>query len=318
VIVAGLPPRALARLTGQADAAGEHHGDPAQRLRPGWVDDPSRSGGQWAQAIEALREQGFLIRTGEAETPVQIPRLAADVAALRARHGGRAATIMHRRRDAAVVVHGTTRVATVLAGLLAAAGVGRVSVAGEGDVRLHQAAPGGINVADEGRRFVQAAMQAVLRAAPDCDTRALSYDGDADLVAVVGHGPVDPQLREALHRRDLAHLCLDVYAARAVVGPLVVPGWFSCLHCADRHRLDRDPAWSLLAVQLESPRRHPEPADVALGTFAAGLAAMQCLAYLDGELPATIEATLELCPPDWRVRRRSWPAHPDCDCGAGR
>jgi hypothetical protein len=99
---------------------------------------------------------------------------------------------------------------------------------------------------------------------------------------------------------------------------LVVPGLTSCLRCADLHRLDRDPAWSALAVQLCTPPATGAASPVALATVLAGVAAAQALAYLDGEQPAVIDGTLEQHLPDWRIRRRSWPAHPECDCiGAG-
>jgi hypothetical protein len=41
---------------------------------------------------------------------------------------------------------------------------------------------------------------------------------------------------------------------------------------------------------------------------------MQVLAFLDGEEPASIEGSLELHMPDWRLRRRTRPLHPDCNC----
>jgi hypothetical protein len=43
---------------------------------------------------------------------------------------------------------------------------------------------------------------------------------------------------------------------------------------------------------------------------------LQALSFLDGEDPATIDGTLELYLPAWQVRRRSWPAHPNCPCGS--
>jgi hypothetical protein len=43
---------------------------------------------------------------------------------------------------------------------------------------------------------------------------------------------------------------------------------------------------------------------------------VQALAFLAGDDPPTIEGTLEVRLPDWRIRRRSWAPHPDCDCGA--
>jgi hypothetical protein len=71
-------------------------------------------------------------------------------------------------------------------------------------------------------------------------------------------------------------------------------------------------------VQLAVPRRHGPASDVALATIIAGLAATQALAYLDGNDPATVNGTIEMHLPDWRLRRRSWPRHPDCGCGSGR
>ena len=66
------------------------------------------------------------------------------------------------------------------------------------------------------------------------------------------------------------------------------------------------------------PRRHGPASDVAVATVVAGVAALQALAFLDGGEPAVLDGTLELRLPDWRLRRRSWPVHPDCDCSAPR
>jgi hypothetical protein len=32
--------------------------------------------------------------------------------------------------------------------------------------------------------------------------------------------------------------------------------------------------------------------------------------------PATVNGTLEVVLPDWQWRRRTWPPHPACSCGA--
>ena len=99
-----------------------------------------------------------------------------------------------------------------------------------------------------------------------------------------------------------------------VVGPLVLPGLTSCLGCADLHRLDRDPAWNALAVQLSVRPRTPATGDAALAAVLAGLAVLEALAFLDGGQPATIEGSLEIHAADRRIRRRTWPLHPDCAC----
>ncbi len=243
------------------------------------------------------------------------PRLAADLAALTARHGQGAAERLNARRHCAVAIHGNGRVAAHVAALLAAAGIGRVHLVDADDVRLYQAMPGGVGPADEGRRFVAAASAAVRRAAPDADTTPLPIGERPDLVVLAVDVPIDSDRRDGLHARGCAHLAVRLGADHGVVGPLVIPGLTSCLRCADLHRRDRDPAWSALAVQLTVARRHGAASDVALATVVGGITALQALAYLDGDEAAAIEGTLELQLPDWRIRRRSWPAHPDCDCG---
>ncbi len=108
------------------------------------------------------------------------------------------------------------------------------------------------------------------------------------------------------------HLGVD----SGVVGPLVLPGFTSCLRCADLHRRDRDPAWPALSVQLRIGTRYGAASAVAVASVVAGVAAAQALAFLDGGEPAVIDATVELHPPDWRLRRRAWPPHPECNCMA--
>lgn len=266
--------------------------------------------------LDALASGGFLLRPAPADPAAQVPRLSADLAALRARHGADADAILVRRRGASVLVLGATRIAGVVAPLLAGGGVGHVAAAGDGDVRLHHAAPGGVLPDDEGRRFSASVAAAVRRAAPECDAGPSPSGVCPDLIVVALDEPVPTELRESLHVRGAPHLTVQTGADYGVVGPLTLPGVVSCLRCADLHRLDRDEAWTALAVQLAVPRRHGPPSDVSLTSLVGSLAALQALAFLDGEDAATIEGTLEFTLPDWRVRRRSWPAHPDCDCGA--
>lgn len=138
-----------------------------------------------------------------------------------------------------------------------------------------------------------------------------------DLTVLALDGPVPDERRAALHAADAAHLVVSVGADHGAVGPLVVPGFTSCLQCADLHRRDRDPAWPALAVQLSVAQRYGPASDVALGTVIAGMAALQALDFLDGGEPAAIDASLELHLPDWRVRRRTRTLHPQCDCTLG-
>ena len=120
----------------------------------------------------------------------------------------------------------------------------------------------------------------------------------------------------AVHRAQVPHLVATVRGENGIVGPLVVPGVTSCLRCADLHRRDADPRWPRLAAQLTATEPPPSGATVTC-LLTAATAALQGLAYLDGTAaPVTLDATVELRPPDLRARVRRWPPHPACGCGA--
>jgi hypothetical protein len=301
VVLDGVDRATVARLTGRADADGGGRG--ASLLR---------------SALPALSAAGFLVRGAprSATHRPAAPRLATQLTALRARFGDEADRVLARRRRASVTVRGTNRLAAPIGAALAAGGVGRIAFTGQGDVRLDHCAPGGLGPAEEGQRFAAAAVDAVHRAAPDCDTGRLPVGMRPTLVVLATDGPVDSEVREMLQASGCPHLVAQASCESGQVGPLVLPGRSSCLHCADLHRVDRDPAWPVLAVQLGIPDRHGAGADVALSMFIASVTALQALSYLDGIAPTTVDGTVELHLPDWRLRRRSWPAHPDCDCGA--
>jgi len=225
--------------------------------------------------------------------------------------------VLRGRRAAGVVVHGAGRVGTSLATLLAAAGVGKVHVADRGPVRPGDVAPAGVPAADVDRSRAAAAGEALRRVAPEVHAGALPPGRRPDLVVLASLEPVDTTLRAALGHGGVPHLVLGLRETTAVVGPLVLPGRSGCLRCADLHRADRDPAWPVVAAQLTGVRRRrEEPCDVVLATLAAALGARQCLDLLDGRHPAAAGASLELSLTDWRLRRRTWPPHHRCDCGA--
>ncbi|MFC7763879.1 hypothetical protein ACFQY4_42105 [Catellatospora bangladeshensis] len=113
-------------------------------------------------------------------------------------------------------------------------------------------------------------------------------------------------------RRRVPHLALAVRDGIAVVGPLVPASGGPCLRCLDLHRTDRDPDWPALAAQLAAgPGR--DPCAAATRLTAAGFAAAEVLAYLDGAEPTTVGTTVEINGVrPWR--RRTWTPHPACDC----
>jgi hypothetical protein len=66
-----------------------------------------------------------------------------------------------------------------------------------------------------------------------------------------------------------------------------------------------------LAAQLGEPGLETVSAPTVLA--AAGLAAAEVLAYVDGGAPGTVGATVEIASAG-RLRRRTWAPHPNCDC----
>lgn len=284
--------------------------DPAQECEP-----------ELSDLRRVLDRSGFMSRSSTRldvldQEHAEPAHLLPDLSALTGAIGSDARSVLMARHETAIAVHGTSRLAVSIAATLAAAGVGWVQLVNGGDVSAADACPGGLAPSDEGRRFGAAAADAIRRAAPDVDTTPIPYDRRADLVVLTDPGPIDSAVRASLHLDGLAHLSAEVSGLRAIVGPLVLPGVTSCLRCADLHRTERDPAWPALAVQLSGLPKRRRSSDVALCVATAGLTASQALAYLDRQHPATVEGTLEWQLPDWRLRRRSWPPHHACDCGA--
>lgn len=149
------------------------------------------------------------------------------------------------------------------------------------------------------------------------DAAACAGDGadapaDTELVVLAGStAEPDRSLTEALLRSGIAHLVARLEPDRAVVGPLVLPGRTSCVRCHDLSRCRLDAAWPNLLAQLCREQVEPDPGLLA---WAATTAATQARAWLAGELPETCGSSLELGLADFRLRSRTWPAHPGCGC----
>ncbi|RBY96502.1 thiamine biosynthesis protein ThiF [Blastococcus sp. TF02-8] len=225
--------------------------------------------------------------------------------------------VWRNRASAAVVVDGATRVGVPLAAVLAASGVGRVVVRDEGSVRAADAVVGGLTADDEGRPRSSAAADAVRRVSPSTDQRPLPPGVPPDLTVLARPWAAsDPVAVRSVDGG--AVLVATVRGETGVVGPLVVPGATSCLRCADLHRRDADGRWPGLAAQLVTAEP-PASGSTLTCLLTALLAAGQVLAYLDDAgAPLTLDASVELRPPDLIPRVRRWPPHPSCGCGAAR
>lgn len=271
--------------------------------------------------LAVLRDAGLLLPVDTLlphvlTEPVRRRLLAESAAlALRARDRpgtGSAAEALRRRAAAAVLVTGPSRLAVPLCAALASAGIGHVDPAVHGRVNAVDSAIGGLLPDDAQRPRGTAATEAIRRVAPESDTRTLR-GGAATFVVQIGPGVPAELAALAYARRSMAHLLVEERDGVVLVGPLVTPGGSPCLNCLDLHRRDRDPAWPALVAQLATAGDEPVATSVSTTMIAVGVATAQVLGYVDGDDVDTIGASIEIGPPI-RLRRRSWSAHPRCDC----
>ena len=220
------------------------------------------------------------------DVPVHLRDLIApDVTAARHLHGGtpRARDTIDRRQRAEVAIQGSGPVAEAVALVLTCAGVGNVAR----DRAAHSGS----------KRHRRATHQRACHVL--CDTAHPDAAADPDAMAL-----------------DIPHLAVAVAGARAVIGPLVIPGRTSCLRCRDLHLADGDDTWPRAAVQWAA--RRPGPAAAGLAHLSGAWAALHALAVIDAgpaevQAPA-IDAALIVSLPGAVVEVESRPPHPLCGC----
>jgi len=270
-----------------------------------------------AAVLGALRAAGY-VRDAHTLRPGRLAertrrRLAHQMAALALR-GTTASpdTTMYRRQSARVLIAGAGYLAAPIGAALASAGVGHVHPSVSGVTLPSDVAPAGLLPADEYRPRAAAAADAIRRVAPDVTTTPLR-PGQASFAVLAGVSAPAELTALSYGRRRVPYLAVTVRDGTVIVGPLVRPGHSPCLNCLDLHRRDRDPGWPAVSAQLKGGPDADDPVETTTALAGAAYAAAQVLAYIDGDAPATLGATVELTAPGHPVRRQ-WTQHPDCDC----
>lgn len=277
------------------------------------------------ELLELLAQHHLLVSFGPRARLVGLDadegaRLSPDLTALALRHtrsdGGAwdtARAVLARRATAWVEVHGAGRVGAGTLALLAAAGVGHVSVVDAGRCYPGDVAPLGLQRQAVGSGRAAAARGRVADVSGSTRTAPPSSAQAPDLCILAPDAGPSASLGASWARRTEPHLVAYVRETLGVVGPLVLPGRTACLRCLDLHRRDRDPAWPRVATQLADglPRR---ACDVSLATLVAAQCALQALAFLDGDAVRAMGVTLETADNGAGIRRRAWAPHPDCGC----
>ncbi len=245
-------------------------------------------------------------------------RLAPELAtaALAYAEGDGGARTLARRRAAFVRVHGAGRTGACVASFLAASGVGHVVCADPEPAEPADLAPAGLIEADLGAPRQEGAARAVGRAAPACRT---GDDGAVPNLVMLTR-PALPDLTEGLVRDRVPHLAVSAGEAIGVIGPLVRPGRSACLRCVDLRKADADPQWPKIVAQATFARARRRPATPCWPPWRPRWPARRRSRSSTGpgspRGPVTVNGTLEVVLPDWQWRRRTWPPHPACACGA--
>lgn len=288
-------------------------------------------------AVDALVSR--LTAAGLIDDPTAVPgtaaprqgpewdRLRPDLAALSLRYTGPgdAWRRLEARRATRVQVRGAGRVGAAVAAGLSAAGIGRVDVVDGGCVEHWDVSPSGIPAESVGQRRDAAARRLVRASTP---SRSVGREEPGEAVAgtaLVVHAPrdglaahaPDPGLSEELLASGTPHLYTGVIENTGVVGPLVLPGESPCAGCLALDREAREPGWSRMVAQWRSGRATAVHAcDSALAAVVAGVTVVHALAFLDGLLPPSVGARLELVPPGLAGEPQRISAQPSCPCGA--
>ena len=152
----------------------------------------------------------------------------------------------------------------------------------------------------------------------ESDVKIPNYDNYQSLIIFADglHPDIIDEVDTPLH--DHPHLPATVYGARAIVGPLVIPGVTSCLRCAYLHTVDADAMWPKITLQLASQIRRlvAPPKDRLLIRATAVQTALLVRMWLDQPQDSEqwAEIAFELRLPGGRPMPVRRPPHPLCGC----
>jgi bacteriocin biosynthesis cyclodehydratase domain-containing protein len=304
--------RLLDLLDGSYTEAGLFH----EAASLGLDEDQVRSIVGTLQRVGLVYSASSLIPAGLPDSARQ--RLAGEAAAVALRLRGTPdattpAGVLRRRGAARVLVAGEGPLVAPVASALAASGVRHVDPAVDGWVYAGDVLVGGLQPDDVSRSRAIAIASAVRRAAPGTDLSPVRGKNATVMVRIGSRLPAALATR-GVRARHLARLDVAIRQGVVVVGPFVRPSVSPCLGCLDLHRRDRDPAWPALAAQLATARDgDTEPCALTTTMAGAAFVADEVLAYIDGATLRTEAATVEITRPG-EHRRRTWSAHPRCDC----
>lgn len=225
-----------------------------------------------------------------------------------------------RRRDWNIVIHGDSRIATLLYGILLSSGVTHTSLfcpderkrIQEVDMCAGFLHPSDIGLAYKTRTHELARELSLFPMVKDPSGSSESVAGQLKMAIAVGNVPAD-QMQEWMSE-GVPHLLIDSPdTAKISVGPIVIPGQSPCARCVSISLEDQNPTWR--EITMEKLLKPAIEVPVALAHHIAGVAALEVLRFMDEGQSQLIggRASIDYHRPTVTTQH-SFTRHPACGC----
>lgn len=225
-----------------------------------------------------------------------------------------------RRRDWHVAIHGDSRIATLLYGILLSSGISHTSLfAADAHKRISEKdmCAGFLHPSDIGLPYKTRTQElsrelSLFPMMKGPKAVKESFDGLRKLAIAVGNVPAD-QVQEWMSD-GVPHLFIDTPdSARISVGPIVIPGQTPCARCVSMTREGQNPAWR--EISMEKLLRPASEVPVALAHHIAGIVALELLRFMDEGQSQLIGKCVSV---DYHqptlAAQQSFTRHPACGC----
>ena len=231
----------------------------------------------------------------------------------RVRDGGVRA--MGERRNTIVEIHGDSRIAVLIFGILLASGVSSARVISKESRTITDTdlAANFLRTTDIGLPIQDRLKECVrdLSLFPSAPAGTAQLENRTIAVCV---GPVPAERVQEWLSRGIAHLFVDNHdGASITVGPFVIPGQSPCLRCLALKKDECNEAWKDVSWHLATAT--PSEVPVAVAHHVAGLAALEILRFIDEGKSTLIGASDRIDYHNPRGSERSiFTRHPACGC----
>lgn len=182
------------------------------------------------------------------------------------------------RKTKSVFIENLDATGLTIAKALALAGVGKQLSLDQTRVSSQDISQLGYLAAQLGLPRVRAA-QALVGTDLQMHSRISGSFDSVSTAVLITNDIVNPESYQVWQARDIPHLSVVFDEQGVEISPLIEPGKTSCLACYEKHRLETESNWPVIAPQLLALDR--SLADSALVLFASGVVVNQVLNFID-------------------------------------